>query len=56
MRFLEKMTPASKKLTESFSTDSVLATGLEVHNDGTRNVTTACGLVDLDDDALKLEV
>ena len=44
------------KLIDSSSTDLVLVTGFEVHNDHNTNVTTGGGFIDFNEDALKLEV
>jgi len=46
----------SEELTEGTSTDGVHGAGLEIHEDGAGNVTTAGGLVEVDVDALELEV
>ena len=46
----------SEELTEGTSTDGVHGAGLEVHKDSAGNVTATGGFVEVDVDALELEV
>jgi hypothetical protein len=46
----------SEELTEGSGSDGVHGSGLEIHKDGTGNVTASGGLVEVDVDSLKLEV
>jgi len=46
----------SEELTEGASADGVHGSGLEVHKDGTGNITATGGFVEVDVDALELEV
>ena len=46
----------SEELTEGSGTDGVHGTGLEIHEDGSGNVTSTGGFVEIDVDSLELEV
>ncbi len=53
---LRKVDTYVVKLIDSSSTDLVLVTGFEVHNDHITNVTSGGGFIDFNEDALKLQV
>jgi len=46
----------TEELTEGTGTDGVHGTGLQVHEDGTGDVTSTGGLVEVDVDPLQLEI
>ena len=46
----------SEKLTEGAGSDGVHGTGLKIHKDGTRNVSSTSGLVEVNVDSLELKV
>ena len=46
----------SEELTEGSGTDGVHGTGLEIHEDGSGNVTSTGGFVEIDVDSLELEI
>jgi hypothetical protein len=46
----------SEELTEGAGTDGVHGSGLEIHKDGSGNVTATGGFVEVNVDALELEV